>query len=495
MKKILLSGFLALGFCASAQFNYLGDFEDPSSGVYGQFGGGTITAAAACNGAAGGQLAISATYAQTGWMVQMDPTGQISNGQKIDLSISYKKAAGAVGSLYPAYFVYNEATDQWTVYPVGAAISLASAATTTCTSVTRTIPAGTVMPGQTVAFGTYFVRTLGSGNIYCDDIKIVQEVVTTPPASCATITAPTAGTVANYGQYEVKWNAVAQATNFKVTVGSTSGASDVFNGTVTGATLSQYVPTSPNSTYYVKVVPTNSNGDATGCQEVQFSTNNTLGYCAAAATSTQYEKISKVVFADINNPSTATAGYEDFTSVTGNVLRSQTYPISVSVSGFDGDFTTVWIDYNQDGIFSNDEKVSLTNAATSTGNITIPASAKLGKTRMRVRLNYAAEGPSCGNTQYGQVEDYSIMITDPSMAVNDINKSNVSVYPNPFKDVLKISDVKDATSVIVSDLSGRTVAQLKPATELNLSQLNKGVYIVNIKYSNGEVKSTKVIKE
>ncbi len=496
MKKILLSCLVGLGVGANAQFNFVGTFEDAADGYYAHFGGGTITGAAACNGAYGGQLATSPTVAQTGWMVQMDETGQITNGQKINLKVSYKKDAGAVGSLYVAYFVYNQDSNQWSVVPVGASISLTSAATTTCTTTTtRTIPAGTIMPGQVVGFGVYYVAASGSsGNIYVDDIDIKQEVVTTVP-SCTTITAPTAGSVVNAGGYELKWTAVSGATSFKVTVGTTPGASDAYNQTLAGSVTSQYIPLDVNKNYYAKVVPSNANGDAVGCQEISFSTNSVKAYCAGAASSQSYEKISKVVFAGIDNSSTSTAGYEDFTSLVGTVSRGQSYPIAVTISQFDNDKTAVWIDYNNDGLFSTTEKISLTSTETATGNITIPTTATLGNTRMRVRINYNAEAPACGSTTFGQVEDYTILIKDDTMAVNNINKSNVSVYPNPFKDVLRISDVKDATSVIVSDLSGRTVADMKPATELNLSTLNKGVYIVTIKYANGEVKSNKVIKE
>ena len=56
MKKLLLSCFFALGFGANAQYAYVGDFEDPgyNTTIYKQFGGGTRTTAAACNGTNGG---------------------------------------------------------------------------------------------------------------------------------------------------------------------------------------------------------------------------------------------------------------------------------------------------------------------------------------------------------------------------------------------------------------------------------------------------------
>jgi len=64
MKKILFPCLLALGIGANAQYNFTGTFEDAADGYYGQFGDGTVTAAAACNGDFGGQsLAIKSLQA------------------------------------------------------------------------------------------------------------------------------------------------------------------------------------------------------------------------------------------------------------------------------------------------------------------------------------------------------------------------------------------------------------------------------------------------
>ena len=61
------------------------------------------------------------------------------------------------------------------------------------------------------------------------------------------------------------------------------------------------------------------------------------------------------------------------------------------------------------------------------------------------------------------------------------------VYPNPVTEgVLYFSVAADVT---VHDVSGRLVAQVSNATELNVSNLNRGVYFV--KTSNGV--TTKVI--
>src|SRR5690606_39015226 len=51
-----------------------------------------------------------------------------------------------------------------------------------------------------------------------------------------------------------------------------------------------------------------------------------------------------------------------------------------------------------------------------TGDITIPITALAGNTRMRVRMHYTASGGNytpCGNSGYGQVEDYTVNILAP----------------------------------------------------------------------------------
>lgn len=755
MKKFLLSCFVALGISSSAQYTYTGDFEASNfnTTTYAQFGGGTQTAAAACNGAFGGQLALSTTVTATGYMIDLSTLiGQTNNGQKLDFSFGYKKGAGIVGNIQPAYFVFNPASNNWTVNVIGSPVSLATAALATCSTLSASVPAGTLQPGQVYGIGAWVTRTSGTGNVFVDDINLTQQTVTDAPA-CTTITNPTAGTTINAGNLTMTWAAAPLAVNYKVSIGTTPGASNIYSGTVNGTFLnlslakstSYYatvtpsnlngdardcteinfttnatigycggiISTSPTATYpissislngitktsaatvgsaayedftstvfnvnkgvtynlnaiatglgtnifamtvfidwnedgdfndanekylqnapfvsgtgnpvvltgvisvpagvsvgtkrmrvkynfqgggtalqpaladacanmtngqtedysvsvteingpptcatftaplnnsttlpsngtmtwspgagatsyklyigttaggtdilngtvvngtsyqvalnvgtlyYAKVISTNSFGESTGCAEISFTTTNPT-YCAADATSTSFEKIGNVSFANINNPSTSTAGYENFTSVVGTVNRSSTYTANVTISGYDTDTTNIWIDYNQDGIFDETtEKVVLSSAAVATGSITIPATAKLGNTRMRVRMHYAAIGgndTACGSSTYGQVEDYTLNI-GAVLAVSSVNKSNLSVYPNPFQDVINISDVKGVKSISIVDISGRLIKSLKPAIQLQVSDLKTGMYIVNLVMEDGTVRSIKTIKK
>ena len=338
-----------------------------------------------------------------------------------------------------------------------------------------------------------------------DDIVIKGTQITTAPA-CTTFTAPANNATISSGTYDFKWTAITGAQNYKIKIGTTSGASDVYNQTV--STTSVSVPLNKNTTYFATVVPSNAIGDATGCTEITFTTNSTVGYCGTGSSTAGHQNfgnISNVVFADISNSSVGNNNaYKDFTSITGNVLNGSSNTITVTHANYNAgnqNRVAVWIDYNRDGIFSASEQTLLTTTGTtapgtSTGTINIPEGVDFGTTRMRVRLNLLnVVPPACGVTAYGQTEDYTINIKDRTLAVTDINKVNISVYPNPFTDVLNISDVKGVKSVSVNDISGREVKTLAPATELNLSNLKAGLYIVNLKMEDGSLKTFKAIKK
>src|SRR5690606_29189408 len=81
-----------------------------------------------------------------------------------------------------------------------------------------------------------------------------------------------------------------------------------------------------NYQYYVRRDCGDEDGTSLWAGPYTFS----VGYCAAGATNTGFEKISNVTFVDINNPSTSTAGYENFTSVSTDVTQGETYDFSAS---------------------------------------------------------------------------------------------------------------------------------------------------------------------
>ena len=185
---------------------------------------------------------------------------------------------------------------------------------------------------------------------------------------------------------------------------------------ISGATNTSYSGTQNASTYYrCQVTCSGNNGYSTGLL-VAMSPSSSC-YCAAGATSTSFEKISNVKFGTINNTSTSTAGYENFTSISATVIKGEVVPATVTISGgYSTDQVFIWIDFNQNGSFTDPGELVYTSAqgvGPHTGNATISATALTGNTRMRVRMHDASFGANstpCGNSSYGQVEDYTLNI-------------------------------------------------------------------------------------
>jgi hypothetical protein len=121
-----------------------------------------------------------------------------------------------------------------------------------------------------------------------------------------------------------------------------------------------------------------------------------------------------------NNPSPDNS--YTYNSPVGSATDSVTAGDEVVIAArYEGSFPSriaVWIDYNQDGTFSNTEFTLVSSNAPSgntvTGTITIPVGATQGYTGMRVRAtNYSASLDSADACAYlgdGETEDYAIYI-------------------------------------------------------------------------------------
>ena len=274
--------------------------------------------------------------------------------------------------------------------------------------------------------------------------------------------------------------------------------------TVTYTVASQTVATD------YRLVVTCANGGAQSAPSNVVTVNQnapTECYCAAGASHGDNESISNVTFANINNNSTSTNGYEDFTSIIGNVTQGQSYSFSAtSEVAYVNDQIIVWIDFNQNGSFDDPgEQVFVSDTSGNTpwtSVITIPVSALAGNTRMRVRLHYDDEeygygnSTPCGDALFGQVEDYTLNIGQ--LAVSEVSKSNVNAYPNPIKDIFKIEAKENIKFVKISDTSGKQlmIKEVNSAKlQIDFSKFTSGVYIVTTILEDGTSTSTKVIKQ
>ena len=129
------------------------------------------------------------------------------------------------------------------------------------------------------------------------------------------------------------------------------------------------------------------------------------------------EFITKVKFSDIDHDSgKSEIGYEDFTKISAEVAKGGSYPIEVTFDavGF-SDHCTVYIDWNGDRDFNDEgERIYLGKRYgginTITKEIKVPEDAILGETGMRVMLHYYSSEDPCYKGQWGETEDYTIVV-------------------------------------------------------------------------------------
>jgi len=103
---------------------------------------------------------------------------------------------------------------------------------------------------------------------------------------------------------------------------------------------------------------------------------------------------------------------------------------------------------------------------------------------------------SAADQFYLYVDNINIDSSFLATAETKANSKEVKVYPNPFHDILNISDVKNLETATVVDITGRAVKTfVKPSQQINLSELSAGSYLISLKYSDGQNKVIKVIKK
>jgi len=74
-------------------------------------------------------------------------------------------------------------------------------------------------------------------------------------------------------------------------------------------------------------------------------------------------------------------------------------------------------------------------------------------------------------------------------------KESIKVYPNPFTDVVNISDVSKVKSVIISDMSERLVKTIdNPGALIYLNEIKSGIYLITLMMKDGTKQTIKIIK-
>lgn len=347
--------------------------------------------------------------------------------------------------------------------------------------------------------GTYTVTvTAASGNIAIGTATIIQPLqlvlaITTQNASSES---------ANNGSAAVNPS------------GGTSPYSYLWNTGAITPTISNLYP----GNYTVTVT------DYKGCIATQTTTVLIVGsgitYCDAGSAFAWHDWIDAIQIGTINNTNTGrnSNGYQNHTAFSTNVVRGNTYHITLT-TGFSWEtfeeFWRVWIDFNQDNIFQDPAELVVSDNAhppangtfynAQTYSIAIPANAVAGITRMRIAMKRNAYPTPCETLPYGEIEDYTlnILTTGKIPDEQDVHSMpSVLLYPNPAQEVVYFdwdSQTGNILSVVVYNSIGQLAAQLQATADgsignsLDLSGLESGLYVVVICSTTGDMLTQRLL--
>jgi hypothetical protein len=329
------------------------------------------------------------------------------------------------------------------------------------------------------------------------ELKVTPNVI---PACATGLTATPNATCGNFAN-QLSWTAVTDATGYYVTIGTTSGGTNIANAVSVSSTNYSFSG-NVGTQYFWKVVPFSGAGSATGCTTQSFTTVATGCYCASVPTSNDGSGITNAtvgttpfVIADVmyvNNTTTAIA-VEPGTNTNVQLIFSTGYTYDINI----------WIDFNNDFDFNDAGELVKTGIActaatpnTVDASFLMPLTAPTGPHRMRIGTADDGQVPPapCYNGAYGVTLDFTV---DTTLGSNSFDTSNFVAYPNPVKDVLNLSYKSAISNVKVINLLGQEVVNAKANTndvQVNMSALNAGVYIVNVTVDD-IVHSIKVVKE
>ncbi len=384
-------------------------------------------------------------------------------------------------------------------------------------------------------------------------------VTTTGDGDTQAPTAPTELIATDITNTSVTLSWTASTDNVGVT------AYDVYQGnaivTTVTETSASITGLTSNTTYQFSVRAKDAAGNESEASNIvnATTTGNDVTYCTANSNNASEEYIGRVQIGDIDKTSAgSSSGYNDFTTESTNLSKGVANTIIITpiwVEIIYHETYSVWIDYNQDGDFEDAGEQVWTQTPTQTapvsGSFTVPTGATEGITRMRVIMRYKNSSYPCGSFNYGEVEDYTVVIDNtgddnnidkicdgiPEWTYsetyeigdqvvyfnhlfiktstgwkylgscgaanhNDVktpplsNTMKIEIYPNPVSENLTVSlnTTKKTAYYEILDLLGKTISKNTFTSTINVSNLEQGIYILKV-YDGNSSSSVRFLKE
>lgn len=92
----------------------------------------------------------------------------------------------------------------------------------------------------------------------------------------------------------------------------------------------------------------------------------------------------------------------------------------------------------------------------------------------------------------GETDFWIVKLGSEQMSTSEINSSQISIYPNPVKNILNFSE--ELNDIQIFNLAGQKVLESSDKNKINVSHLNSGTFVLKAKNQKGKSVQLKFIK-
>ncbi len=205
-----------------------------------------------------------------------------------------------------------------------------------------------------------------------------------------------------------------------------------------------------------------------------------------------------------------------------NLVKGNTYNLSVVFNVQGGAGFGVWIDFNHNNTFDQNELVmgstasawlNISSNTVMSQNITIPLTALTGTTRMRVRIveddNYTMTNGAailpCNLSSsitdvmdWGETEDYTVNITS-SVGISEISEmSQFTIYPTLVSNTLTVNkNISEHLIYVIRNVAGQEIQTgniNSTEQQIGVNSLSEGIYFLQLLNNTVSLGQQKFIK-
>lgn len=444
--RLLLLLLFAFSF-AKAQINVNEGFESGfPSGWSSELIDGVVTHSSSC----GGTQSARANYYANAYAI-IYTSSYVSNGEAINISFYTRKQVGAFfGYKYLYYEVNGSGT--WTQ------IANVYSDFSTCTPVNATIAAGVVPNGATVKFRMQVNRASAANNnyVYFDDFSAVQQEPIVPQA------------ISVY--------------NFDNTYNNINGNSPFSSNAGTSFTTDRH----GNANGAINI---NNTGSTTTITGLPYGANNRS--ISLWVKNNLFQPYASMIFHYGTLNQGLTLYYTNSeTSLFTNIINATAYTTSANyiwyhyVCTYDGSVLKLY----KNGSLVSTSSVGVLNTVNNSNIFTLGLYAD------------GSAGSFNGAIDDLKIYNYAINATEVSNLYNNntltsenfnTNNLEVSLYPNPVRDILNIEIENDIQSIEIYNIQGQRVLSSNQ-NQINVSDLASGMYLVRIQDIDNNIATKKI---